>query len=49
MRKTLFGFLLKAPVAIKEFGERVGMAWVAGIGKSLHEFAKQHIKVGQAN
>jgi hypothetical protein len=49
MRKTLFGFLLKAPVAIKEFGERAGIVRVAVIGKSLNEFAKRHIKAGQAN
>jgi len=46
MRKWFFGFLLRAPVAIKDLGERIGLDCVVGIGKSLHEVAKQHIRIG---
>jgi hypothetical protein len=44
--KKVFEFLLRAPIAIKEFGENSGMVWIANIGKSLHELAKKKIKVG---
>jgi hypothetical protein len=46
MKKALFRFLCRAPVFIKEFGERRKWKWMAALGKSLNEAAAQKIKMG---
>jgi hypothetical protein len=46
MRKKFFSFLVNAPVAVKDFGERRKWRWMAEFGKSLHNLAAAKVQAG---
>lgn len=46
MRKAICGFVLRATVAVKDFGERRKIDWLTDLGKYLREAAIKRIKVG---
>jgi hypothetical protein len=45
-RKTMKGKMYRTAVAVKDFGERLGLGFVAGIGKIMREIAMRITWIG---